>query len=94
MRTLKISKRLPANAPNAAKKRKSFQMNLTAPKLAVDAGNPSIFQNVKSPEKAKAYLPDKRCGFPGTSENSSIFYLVDANSISAMKIPKQALYSS
>jgi hypothetical protein len=93
MRTLKISKRLPANAPNAAKKRKSFQMNLTAPTIAVDAGNPSIFQNVKSPVKAKAYHPDKRCGFPGTSENSSTFYLVDANNISSMEILKEALRS-
>jgi hypothetical protein len=61
MRILKISKRLPVNAPNAVKKRKSFQMNLTVPTLAVDAGNPSIFQNVKSPVKAKVYPLDKRC---------------------------------
>jgi hypothetical protein len=94
MRTLKISKRSPANAPNAAKKRKSFQMNLTVPTLAADAGNLLIFQNVKSPVKAKAYPPDKRCGFPGTLRNSLTFYLVDANNISAMKIPKQALRSS
>ena len=93
MRTLKISKRLPANAPNAAKKRKSFRMNLIAPTLAADAENPSIFQNAKSPEKAKAYPPDKRCGFPGTSENSSTFYLEDANSISSMEILKEALRS-
>ena len=75
-----------ANAPNAAKKRKSFQMNLTAPTLAVNAGNPSIFQNVKSPVKAKVYPPDKRCCFPGAPGKSPIFYLEDANKISLLEI--------
>jgi hypothetical protein len=93
MRTLKISKRLPANAPNAAKKRKSFQMNLIAPTLAVDAENPSIFQNVKSPVKAKAYPPDKRFCLPGTPRKSVTFYLENANKISSIGISKEALRS-
>jgi hypothetical protein len=86
MRTLKISKRLHVNAPNAAKKRKSFQMNLTAPTLAVDAGNPSIFQHVKSPVKAKVCPPDKRSCFPGAPGKSPTFYLEDADKISLMEI--------
>ena len=81
MRTLKISKRSPANAPNAAKKRKSFQMNLTVPTLAADAGNPSIFQNVKSPVKAKAYPPDKCCCFSKAPGKSPTIYLVGENKI-------------
>jgi hypothetical protein len=57
-------------------------MNLTAPTLAVDAGNPSIFQNVKLPVKAKAYPPDKGCHFPGTPEKSATYYYEDTNKVS------------
>jgi hypothetical protein len=53
--TLRISRRLFANATTAARKKKYFPMNSTALTPAADAENPLISLNARSQEKAKAY---------------------------------------
>jgi hypothetical protein len=53
-RALKPSNHLLANAPNAAKSKKSFQMNLIVRIPAPSATNPSTFRNVKWTAKVKA----------------------------------------
>ena len=57
---LKPLNHLPANAPNAARSKKSFQMNLIDRIPAAGATNPLTFLNVNWKGKAKAFLHANR----------------------------------
>jgi hypothetical protein len=56
IKTLKPSKHLHANVPNAEKSKKSFQMNSIDRTPAPSARNPSTFRNVNWKAKVKAFL--------------------------------------
>ena len=56
IKTLKPSNLLHANVPNAAKSKKSFQMNSIVRTTAESATNPSTFRNVSWSAKVKAFL--------------------------------------
>jgi hypothetical protein len=60
MLILKISRSSPASVPNAVKKKKYFQMNLTGPTAAAVAAKPSISQLARLKAKAKVYHPDNK----------------------------------
>jgi len=59
-RTLKPSNHLPVNAPNAARSKKFFQMNLTGHTPAVDATSPLTLPSVSWKGKVKVFLLAKR----------------------------------
>ena len=60
IKTLKPSNHSHANAPNAARSKKSFQMNLTDRIPAAAATNPSTFPNVNWKGKVKVFLHANR----------------------------------